>query len=71
MTISKEPIRCKLEIEGEMAEKVLEINYVHEHVCLCWSQSNYEETTTVLHLENYPKRMNMLEEIGIMSVQDI
>ena len=28
MTIGKEPLRCKLEIDGRMVEKVLEFNYL-------------------------------------------
>ena len=28
MTISKEPLRCKLEIDGRMVEQVMEFNYL-------------------------------------------
>ena len=28
MTISKEPIRCKLEIDGRMVEQIMEFNYL-------------------------------------------
>ena len=44
MAISKEPLRCKLEINGRMVEQVMEFNYLG--VKITWSDNIVKEIKT-------------------------
>ena len=47
MTVSKEPISCKLEIDGKMVEQNMEFNYLD--VDLTSSGNMVKEITTQVH----------------------